>query len=282
MRRAGFSPIVLIIGLVFGIAGALYWAWQVDPVLVTDVSPDKLARDGKRNYGIAVSLAWARDGDTVKAASRLAEAGLNWQDIADFACELTSEGGAQSNSGVLAISSMVALARTQGIQSCPAVVQLVTTNTPIPTPTLITPTNTRVPVATKTATPTLGVTFTPPPLEFTPTPVPPGEFTVDVRGFCAGTEGRIEVLVQTSIGDGIPGIAISIRQDENRDIFFTGLMPERDPGYADFTMTPERAYVVALRDYRQAFTNPLTAGPCSPGSPDRAGYRITFRRLAGE
>jgi hypothetical protein len=119
-------------------------------------------------------------------------------------------------------------------------------------------------------------------LESTPTPVPAGDFTVDVRSFCAGSEGVIEVFVQNLQGEGLPGIAVTVRNDQNREVFFTGLMLDRDPGYADFTMTAERTYIVGLRDFPQIFTRELTAVPCSPGSADRAGYRVTFRRAAGD
>lgn len=269
------SVIGLVAGLVLGSAAALFYTWILNPVYRTDVNPSQLSREGKRNYVIALSMAWARDGDIVAAANRLAGVGLEWQDVADFGCELARERTASTNAGLAEISSMIALAETQG-RRAECNLPIATTPTPPPLPTLVTPTETRPPPPTKTATPTLGVTFTPPPIEFTPTPLPPAAFTVDVKTFC-DSEGRVEVLVQSADGKGVPGIAVVVQEDQSREVFFTGLKPERDLGYADFTMTPERSYIIALRDFREARTRNLQASPCSPGSPDRTGFRVTFR-----
>jgi hypothetical protein len=273
------SLLGVVAGLALGIAAGLVYAWLINPRIVTNVNPSQLTREGRRNYVIALSMAWARDGDILAAANRLADAGLEWQDVADFACDLARERTAGTNAGLAEISSMIALAETQG-RSAGCDLPVIYTNTPAPSPTFATPTETRPPPPSKTPTPTLGVTFTPPPLILTPTPEPPGEFTVDVRTFCDG-EGRIEVLVQTANGQGVPGMAVVVQADQDRQTFFTGLKPERDLGYADFTMTPERSYVVSLRDFREARTRSLPAAPCTAGSPDRAGYRVTFRGVRG-
>ena len=277
MRRT-LSPVGIIIGLVIGILAALVYAWQIDPQILTNVNPSQLSRDGKRYYAIAISLGWARDGDVVKAANRLNDVGLSWNDVANFACELAKGPEAGTNGGLTAIRSMVALAETQGQRDCASDLVNIYTQTPAPTAILITPTNTRVPPASKTPTPTLDVTLTPDQPLFTSTPLPVGAFSVDVKTFCAA-QPVIEVLVQDVSGDGLPGVAITIQQDQDRETFFTGLMPERDPGYADYDLTPDFGYVVSLRDFANTRTKNLQATPCSAGSPDRVSFRVTYRRL---
>lgn len=279
LRRL-ISPLGLLLGLGIGLAAALFWAWRVDPQILTNVNPSQLARDGKRAYVVALSLSWARDGDIIRAANRLNALDLTWTDVAVFACELARGPEAGSTGGLTAIRSMVALAETQGQRDCASQLIEVRTDTPAPTPTFITPTNTRVPPATKTITPTVERTPTLPQQLYTETAVPISVFTLDVKTFC-DAEGRIEVLVQQADGSGVPGIAVSVLEDQQAETFFTGLKPQRDPGYADFTMTAERRYVVQLRDFRNARTTALTASGCANGTTERVGYRVTFRRLPG-
>ncbi|MBX3081755.1 MAG: hypothetical protein KF716_08975 [Anaerolineae bacterium] len=277
MRRT-LSPVGIIIGLVIGIVGALVYAWQIDPQILTNVNPAQLARDGKRNYAIAISLGWARDGDVVKAANRLNDVGLTWTDVATFACELAKGPEAGTNGGLTAIRSMVALAETQGQRGCASDLVNIFTPTLAPTEIVIIPTATHVPPSSKTPTPTLDVTPTPEQPLFTATPLPIGAFSVDVKTFCAA-EPVIEVLVQNVAGDGLAGMAITVQQDQLRETFFTGLKPERDPGYADYNLTPDLSYVVSLRDFPNTRTKALSATPCNAGSPDRVSFRVTYRRL---
>jgi hypothetical protein len=278
-QRGGISVWLLVVGLLIGIGAGLYYAWQVDPRVVTDVSPAQLSRDGKRNYVIAITVAWARDSRVEVAAERLAVLGLNWQDVADFACELAREGKISTNAGLLTIRSMVQLAASQGTRGCASDFVDVKTSTPTVTPTFVTTTPTSPPPPTKTPTPTLGATYTPPAPDVSPTATPEGEFVVNVRPFCDAA-GTIEVTVQQSDGSGLPGIAVRVEQadGQGREVFFTGLKPEKDLGYADFVMTTGNRYIVSLRDFREARTTPLIAGPCSAESQQRAAYRVTFRR----
>lgn len=277
--RSGISLWAIAVGVLIGIGAGLYYAWQVDPRVVTDVSPAQLSRDGKRNFVIAITVAWARDSRVEVAGERLAALGLNWQDVANFACELAREGKASTNAGLLTIRSMVQLAGTQGARSCASDFVDIKTSTPTITPTFITATPTQPPPPTKTPTPTLGATYTPPAPDISPTPTPEGEFVVNVRPFC-DAEGTLEIMVQQADGSGIPGIAVRVERDDGqgREVFFTGLKPEKDLGYADFVMTADKRYIVTLRDFREARTTVLNAGPCSAESQQRAAYRIIFRR----
>lgn len=278
------SWFAVFFGLILGLGGGLYYVRVLNPPVLTNIQPAQVNAEGKRNYLVVIALAWARDGKVELAGQRLAQVGItDWQQVADTACDLAKEGAVRNNTGLLVIRSLIALAETQGKRGCASDLVLIRTNTPTPVPTFLSPTPTRPPPLTKTPTPTLGVTFTPEISELGITPTPAGAFTVNISAFCSDV-GTVEVFVQTSDGKGIPSMAIQVETEDerNRQIFFTGLKPERDLGYADYTTTPDERYIVSLRAFRETRTRPLAAGPCSRNSPQRASYRIIFRATQAE
>jgi hypothetical protein len=57
----------------------------------------------------------------------------------------------------------------------------------------------------------------------------------------------IEVRVYDARGNGVPGIPVTVTWSGNEsDTFFTGLKPEREAGYADFSMEAGRSYTVTI------------------------------------
>lgn len=291
MPRRGSLPSAqtvagLVLGLALGIACGLIYAWQISPVVHTEVAPWQLDSAGQTNWLIAVGVAWAHDGDVLRAANRLND--LHWgsdtfQRVANTACDLARSSFAQSQTGLIAIRSLANLAAGQGKLGCASTLVPLSTATPQPSPTLLTATPTLAPPLTKTPTPAPGPTFTP------ATTVPPtatialGSFrVVRTDPFCsAKTPGVIEVLVQASDGSGIPGVVVQVDSNNGSDQFFTGLEPERDPGFADFRMQPDGAYTVSLptgSDRSETFK----AQPCtdrSSGTMTTASYRVYFRRV---
>lgn len=279
MTLAGF-----VVGLVIGLAGGLVYTWEVNPVVQTDVSAWQLNNAGQVAWLIAASVAWAHDGDLVRAANRLNE--LHWSDqtfqkVAETACELASGSYAQNQAGLVAIRSMALLAQSQGKTACASDIVLLSSPTPVPSATPLPPTATFVPPSSKT--PTLGPTFTPP-TQSPPTPTPPLDQFKIVRyePYCSvKAPGLLEVLVQQPNGTGIPGLAIRVDSAAGTDTFFTGLEPEHDPGYADFLMQSDQTYTVTLAGSPD-HSDPLKASACT----DRAGggasvtsYRVYFRRV---
>ncbi|GAB4554715.1 MAG: hypothetical protein OHK0023_25190 [Anaerolineae bacterium] len=272
------NVIVILLGVILGAAAGLFYAWQIDPRVVTEVGPAQLAESEKRNYLILISLAYARDRRIEAAAERLLELGKTWQDVADAACDLATSGYAGSNTGLTAIKSMVELAGSQGYRGCASALIPSESATPRPSPTAFTPTPTLNIVPTKTAT------LPPEPSESPfPTPVPTseGQFTLgNIVPFCDPRfPGVIEVSVLDRNGDGIPGIAVRVSWDGGSARLFTGLKPERNIGFADFVMTEGINYRVQLVEGGEV-TRPLEASACTAqgGVQARTSYRVLFQR----
>lgn len=265
----------------------MFYAWVVNPVIATDVSPWQLNHDGRVNWLIAVSVAWAHDNDIVRAANRLNDLHLNaqtFQAVADTACDLARSSYAQSQAGLIAIRSMVSLAQGQGKTGCASTLISLNTDTPAPTITVLAPTATLLPPPSKTPTLPPGPTFTPGVAD-TPVPTTPaGSFqVVRTEPYCSvKAPGLLEVLVQDTDGTGIPGMAVEVDWPTGKDHFFTGLKPEKDDGYADFTMTQDESYTVVLTGLGQR-SDTLTAAACTDrqaGGSSITSYRLYFRRIA--
>ncbi len=293
MTRVGVWFIAGLIGLGIGIAGGLYYAWKVSPVVQTNTAPWQLSSDDQRRYLEVVSLAYAQDHDLKRAVDRLVALRFGdqtWQMLADTACDLARTSFVSTNTGIATVRSMVELAQSQGVASCASTVLPLYTNTPLPSPTVVTATPTLIPPASKTPTPTLGPTFTPAtaiPLADTPTPA--GNFRLTLsEPFCdPKTPGTLEVTVQDTDGTGIPGIQVEVTAaDGTKDDFYTGLKLERGLGFADYQMTSGSTYTVTLPGLSDK-TRALQADSCTVAPSDGGGksvtsYRLTFRRLAGQ
>ncbi len=286
MRR-NLWIIVGLVCLAAGISGGLYYAWKVSPLVQTNTAPWQLSADGQRQYMIAVSLAFARDHDLKRSVDRLVDLQLGdktWQAVADAACDLARTSYVSTNTGLAAVRSMVELAKSQGATGCASTLLPLYTSTPGPTSTIATVTPSLIPPSTKTPIPTLGPTFTPATSVAGNTPTPGGDFRVTlVEPFCsAKTPGIIEVTVQDSSGTGIPGIQVEVSTDSDKDDFFTGLKPERGPGFADYSMPPNGAYTVSVPGSSDR-SRPLTPTACTVAPKDGGGqsvtsYRVVFRR----
>ena len=112
----------------------------------------------------------------------------------------------------------------------------IATPAPTPTPTL-SPTPTMAATATATVTPT-------------PTALASAQrFRLSSkRAVCAEGEGPdlIAIYVQDENGDGIPGIRIEVSWEDGSEVFYTGLKPYIDPGFADYAMEDGREYSVTV------------------------------------
>src|SRR5450432_2448154 len=244
MRR-NLTIIVGLVCLALGISAGLYYAWKVSPLVQTNTAPWQLSADGQRQYIIAVSLSFARDHDLKRAVDR-----------------------------------MVELAKSQGVTGCASTLLPLYTSTPAPTSTVATVTPSLIPPSTKTPTSTLGPTFTPATLVAgNLTPTPGGDFKVAlVEPFCsAKTPGIIEITVQDSSGTGIPGVQVEVATDSDKDDFFTGLKPERGPGFADYTMPVDSdsssAFTVSIPGSTD-HTRPLTPAACTVAVSDGGGKSV--------
>lgn len=86
----------------------------------------------------------------------------------------------------------------------------------------------------------------------TPTPLPLPPYAVADKLFSCriaewvGKTGLAEVRVEGADGKPRAGVALSVVWDDKEDLFFTGLKPDQEPGYADFEMQPGQEYVLAV------------------------------------
>lgn len=282
-----FAALIAIF-LLGGIAGGLFYAWEVSPVVEQDTRPDQLQIEDQLDYIAAIALDYAYLQDRSRTYRLLLEvdpARDPFQLAADTVCEMTRRGRVQTSGDIDVIRQLIDFFSTQPNISVGCDIQVFATSgapsLPTATPNRTTPTVTPVPVFTKTPTQPASVPTTP--IESNPAPtLPSDEFViVQTSRFCSpNASGVIEVRVRrANFGDGIPGVPIEVQWNaptgQRSQTFFTGLKPDRDPGYADFQMEPALSYQVRLPDL-SGFTERLEAVPCDDDGTLRS-YQIIFQ-----
>jgi hypothetical protein len=80
-------------------------------------------------------------------------------------------------------------------------------------------------------------------------------------------EPQLQIFVSNAAGIGIPGVEIIITWGDSEEHFFTGLKPDIDIGYADYTMNPEISYTLQVADGGEIISN-LLAPQCTDGDGD--------------
>lgn len=283
--RSPLSLFMLVLGVAFGIAGGLGYAWVVNPRIEFDTEPRQLKADDRAQYIAAIALNYSYDGDLARALERLIAlkpAGDPIQEVADVACRLATTGYVDNSSGLRAVRSMMTFYQLQGRTGCADT--LITISEQATQEVFIElPTPTAIPPATKTPTPegAARATATPPRVQ-PPTALPQADFELaTVRTDCiAEFSGVIEVFVQDFNGEGIPGQAVRVNWNEGESTFYTGLKPERGPGYADFQMESGRGYTVEMPGRSDPTSQPLVADTCTTPNGEQAItlYRVFFRQ----
>ncbi|MFW5691960.1 MAG: hypothetical protein ACOCX3_01270 [Chloroflexota bacterium] len=289
----------LLFGMILGLAGGLYYAWVIAPVENTDVAPWQLESDRDVNellpdrdaYMIAIMMAYRFDGDLATTVQHLVDLRLPGNDpiqyVADTACRLARNGYVDSNSRRNAIRSMMIFYQRQGKTGCAdQLIAMEPMQGPGVQEVLVLPTPTLIPPATKTPSPEGTAqpfaTTGPSGVGATPQAAAVRSFDiVAINAFCSTVlPGLIEVRVQDRSGQEIPGMPVRVRSPEESSTFYTGLKPERGPGYADYEMTPGSAYIIEIPGLSDPSTTPLSAAPCSDdrtGDPSVQSYRVIFR-----
>jgi hypothetical protein len=282
------GPWYLITGLVLGAVAGLLYAWLISPVHYVATSPSSLRGDFKDSYRLVIAQAFAADGDIGRASSRLALLGDAHpsEALAAQAQQILAQGGLQSEARSLALLAM-ALSQQPVTKSSATAASLtlpptlsatgtmtIQTNGPSPTYTqTLTPAMTIVSRQTSTPTPqgTPTETLTPtkptgtPPPTATQTATPGAPFVLRERSqVCDQTAGQpmLQVQLNDAAGNPVAGIEIHVTWQGGEDVFYTGLMPAVNPGFADFAMTPGVAYTLRLTDGGQP-VNDLAPIQCS-------------------
>jgi hypothetical protein len=282
--RRSISWVAIVIGIIMGVAGGLYWAWQVAPIEETDTAPWQLNAQNRADYVVAIMLAYSYDSDLNSAYLRLLELrpeGDPIEYVAEVACDLARSGYVDSASGERAIRSMMTFYQNQGRSGCAdTLLPVVMGPTRTPIPIVGTPTLPQAP--TKTNIPTLepGVATSTPEIRVAPTVIPQGAFEiVRFERFCdANTPGLLIVQVQDSDGGPLPGQRVRVTWRDGRSDFLTGIKPGQTRDYADFVMDAGVGYTVdmpGLSDPSQVATSDTCFDPT--GRETRSSYRAIFR-----
>ncbi len=282
--RRDISWVGLLVGLVLGVGAGLFYAWTIDTRIEYDTDPWQLKAEDRAQYIAAITLNFAYDGNLSRAIQRLIELRPTndpIQEVADVACQLATTGYASTSSGLRAIRSMMVFYQLQGRTGC-ADTLIAVQEEATPVVVIDVPTPTPLPPASKTPTPESAARPSPtPPRAVVPTAQPQSEYQVaGINTFCdTNNSGVIEVFVQNFNGQGVPGEAVRVRWDTGDDTFYTGLKPERGPGYADFQMEAGKAYIVEMPGRSNPTAQPLVAAPCTTEAGERAtsSYRVFFR-----
>ena len=286
-RRGGTprvaAPSLVLFGLVLGLAGALFYAWVLNPIVYSQATPAQLGAEYQSEYIYLVSESYAVDGNWTAARQRLAA--LRQPDVAAVVgAEL--DAALRQGKSPQVVRDLAALAAQLGVQGR-AVALFAPAATPTPQPTSIVPTFT--PTLLPTLTPTPPPTATPRPSATpTETPVPtetpaPAYRLLSQRRACRFDQpvDWIEVMVLDGALEPVPGVEVLVMWEGGADHFFTGFKPDEGPGYGDFTMgtVADVSYSVTLAE-----GSPPVSGlrPRRCESRDgglMGGWRLTFQRL---
>jgi hypothetical protein len=269
---------LLLLGLVIGLAGGLYYAWIVAPVVYFDASPARFSQPYKEEYIYLVSQSFAVEGDWTRAQQRLAA--LDDPDVGQVVATLL-EAYLREQKPAEDIENLAQLAQRLGAQGAavalfaPTPLTGAATETPTALPLQLpsaTPTQTRQP--TQTPLPTVEATTTP-----RPSPTQRLVYRLlSQRRVCrqASAAPLIQVITQDALLDLLPGVEVLVSWDGGSDRFYTGFKPERGAGYGDFTMQPDVSYTIRIAEGSPDVSG-LRVEPCSSGT--EGGWELVFQNL---
>ncbi len=275
----------LLIGIVVGLAMALYYAWVLNPVVYTDANPARLSTAYKQEYILLVSQNLADNGNWAQAEARLAQ--LNDPDLPQtIEALLNAQVKAQSNPQL--IRNLATMAQQIGVEG-QAVAIFAPTVPPdlLPTPTVVlvlqedtavTPTAPMTPTTSPHPTETAIPTKTPLPIRAATATAQPNYRLLDQTAICADDEDvtRIEVITVDAFLNQIAGVEILVSGQNGADYFFTGFKPDLGIGYGDFEMSPDISYTVVLADGSPEVSG-LRVETCTSGFA--GGWQLTFQNL---
>ena len=266
------GPLYLITGLILGLAMGLGYAWLIQPMQYTETSPVSLRADFKGSYRTLIALAYASNGDLVRARARLEL--LQDENVTQLLTEQAqrklADGSPQNEARALSLLAValgkvpptVALQSTPELSMTPGSESTITpevtpSNSPAATEqgssidtTEITDTLALASTMSASLVPTrtLNPTNTPLPT-WTPTPTRRSPYTLQSQEFVCEEEldrPLIQIEVQDAAEQPVPGIEAIVNWDGGENHFFTGLKPDLGLGYADFVMTPSVVYTLRL------------------------------------
>lgn len=281
------SPIVwslLVIGVIIGVIGGMFFAWNIAPSEEFDTEPWQLVKNDQARYVVAIALAFSYDGDlgrTLTALSELRPSVDPIQYVADVACDLARTGYVDSSSGLNAVRAMMNFYQLQGRKGCaddlipPLEIIQATEEIRVAASPTLQPPPTKTPLPDVAVQPTLT-----PDVIILPTPVTQTSYLLArLEPFCdTVSRGVIEVRVRDSGGVAIPGQPIRVTWDEGESTFFTGLKPDRGLDYADFQMEAGKGYTIDMPGLSDPSTTQMVASACTTASGEESlqSYFVVF------
>ncbi len=305
----------LLTAIIIGIGLGLLYSWGIAPAEYIDTPPFSLQEDYKDQYRAVIAIAYNATGNLQRAQARLdlLRDGDPAMDLVAQAQRYLAIGENVKDAQALAnLASALGQAPTP-LPTLPdktSTKASTKTSTPVPTNTAspttepsytptsspfpdisftatLTPTResatgpTRTPTITATPGPTLPPTETSsltPSRTPTATLAPP--FVLNNQVLVCNQlieEPQLQVFVSNAAGVGIPGVEIIVTWNGGEDHFFTGLKPDIDIGYADFSMTLGVTYTLQVDEGGQLITN-LIAPECTDesGNPYLGSWRLVF------
>lgn len=281
-------PYFLITGLVLGLLLGMLYARVINPPQLVNLTPARLNPADQDQYRLMIALAFQADGDLGRATARLDLLGGNSLAKLTFQAQrMLADGSAAAETRALAMLAQALTAPTG-----PATVTLppgpsetpppsstpdLPTLTPSPTLDLAGAIHTPTPSREPSSIPTGAASYTPrPTATLQPTAGAPFQ-PLQSQAVCnvPGAAGRLVVEVQDAAGTPVAGVRIVVSWPGGQDTFYTGLHPEMNPGYADFSMSEGVVYSVRAGEGSPAAEKISSAG-CGAGV--LGGWKVLFQQ----
>jgi hypothetical protein len=274
------GPWFLITGIILGIGIGLFVAWVVSPVAYVDTAPASLRSDYKNQYRRMIALAFSADKDIGRARQRLTllQDADSIKALSSEAQQVLAAGGSVDDARALAV---LASALTEKPTDAPGGTMPVTpTGGSDPATATLDASQsvlTATPQAVQNATPE--ETFTPRPTSVVQPTLGSPFYLVTKDAVCDPKlpQGLLQVQINNSAGQPADGLRIHVSWNDGEDYFYTGLMPEFNPGYAEFTMKQGKIYSVQVGEGGEP-VNDLSAQECTnaDNSTYLGGWKLEF------
>lgn len=265
-----------------GVGLGLFVAWFIAPLSYTNAQPWDLSAHDKDDILKMIASSYAVDNSFARAQQR-----LYYLQVADVPARVSqlaqAEPGGKTQQALLHLlydlrQPRLALARAT---STPRATRNASPGARV-TQIIVVPT--RPPVAP--ATPVVTPIPTPLPPTSEPNPNAARFELVEKRPLSCpdlGGGAAIQVEVQNSAGQGIPGIAVEVNSSRGNEQFFTGLKPERGAGYGDVRVLPGTYTVHLFENARSEFVKDLRIESdvveCSSPPALTQGWALIFRQV---
>jgi len=285
----------LLTGVLLGIVLGIVYSHYFQPVEYIDTAPAVLRADFKDQYRSLIAAAYLANGDLVRARARLEL--LEDKDIFRALTEQAQRSLAQDGASPEAQAlGLLAIALGQAPPG-PALAITSAPQTPTGTTALSTPADLAVPspetslgsagpaLPTETAAPVEPAPLQEEATEELPAPLPTSSLPEEPfkllhkEQLCQPVlpAPLIQVLVQDQNGQPLPGVLVVAAWPGGEERFYTGLKPEKGPGYADFTLTPGLVYSLRIGEDGEPVSD-LAALECQTAAGERywGAWLLTF------